>query len=78
MKILYSLQKSKEMFDHMYSLKECRNLNIFSLSTVYRGPFVTIKQMMASFSSVQFIGGQGDFMSCGAEGIAQVSFKMIL
>ena len=44
------------------------------LSTVYRGPFVTIKEVMASFTTIPFLGGMGDFFSCGAEGVAQVVF----
>ena len=33
---------------------------------------MTLKQILNSFNSVQFMGGQGDFLSCGAEGLAQV------
>jgi hypothetical protein len=46
-----------------------------SISTVYRGPFVTIKQTMASFVTIPFLGGTGDFFSCGAEGMAQVRIE---
>jgi hypothetical protein len=48
-----------------------------SISTVYRGPFVTIKQTMASFVTIPFLGGTGDFFSCGAEGMAQVRIKRL-
>jgi hypothetical protein len=50
----------------------------YSISTVYRGPFVTIKQTMASFVTIPFLGGTGDFFSCGAEGMAQVRIERFI